>query len=264
MDNSGNSVAKYEYNPFGKQTLCSGSYAESNPFRFSSEYYEFETGLVYYNFRYYNPELGRWMSRDPIEERGGYNLYGIVNNNLVDGWDNLGLEGTAEVSVGDQGVNTPGELNCLGHAAGVGDLQPNEGSTIEGLVSELGWSCSPNISAKDCKCHCGEGKEFMMVYVYTIPTDKDKIDVIREGFKGRDPLISKIRGKEDKWGKYGDIDFHAIKGIGGSCDYPNYTSQNGRTRNNGGHTDITPINPTTDKPDFFPKNRILSKMCCCK
>ena len=49
-----------------------------------------ETGLVYYNYRYYSPELGRWLSRDPIEEQGGYNLYGMVGNNPVIQWDKLG------------------------------------------------------------------------------------------------------------------------------------------------------------------------------
>jgi len=35
-------------------------------FKFSSEYLDSETGLVYYNYRYYSPELGRWTKRDPI------------------------------------------------------------------------------------------------------------------------------------------------------------------------------------------------------
>jgi len=29
-------------------------------------------------YRFYNPELGRWINRDPIEEEGGLNLYGFV------------------------------------------------------------------------------------------------------------------------------------------------------------------------------------------
>ena len=33
----------------------------------SSEVADDETGLVYYNYRYYSAELGRWLSRDPIE-----------------------------------------------------------------------------------------------------------------------------------------------------------------------------------------------------
>ena len=68
-------------------TKATGNNAASNPFRFSSEYFDEETGLVYYNYRYYNPELGRWISRDPIEEQGGYNLYGMIGNNLLNNWD---------------------------------------------------------------------------------------------------------------------------------------------------------------------------------
>ena len=89
-DESGNIVAHYEYSPFGSLTKATGDYAGSNPFRFSSEYNDEETGLVYYNYRYYNPELGRWISRDPIEEQGGYNLYGMIENNLLISWDQLG------------------------------------------------------------------------------------------------------------------------------------------------------------------------------
>ena len=73
-------------------TKVTGDYAASNPFSFSSEYYDEETGLVYYNYRYYNPELGRWLSRDPIEEQGGYNLYWMIGNNPLYRWDDLGFE----------------------------------------------------------------------------------------------------------------------------------------------------------------------------
>jgi RHS repeat-associated protein len=90
LDSSGNIMAHYEYSPFGKQTVASGSYTD-NPFRFSTEYYEQETGLVYYNFRYYSPELGRWLNRDPIGEEGGWNLYGMVGNDAINNWDYLGL-----------------------------------------------------------------------------------------------------------------------------------------------------------------------------
>ena len=90
-DENGEVVAHYEYSPFGSLTKITGVYAASNPFRFSSEYFDEETGLVYYNYRYYNPELGRWISRDPIEEQGGYNLYGMIGNNPLYGWDMEGL-----------------------------------------------------------------------------------------------------------------------------------------------------------------------------
>ena len=60
-DENGGIVAHYEYSPFGSLTASSGEYAEENPFRFSSEYSDMETGLVYYNYRYYSPELGRLL-----------------------------------------------------------------------------------------------------------------------------------------------------------------------------------------------------------
>ena len=84
-------VAHYEYSPFGKVLVANGAYASINPFRFSSEYHDDESGLVYYNYRYYSPELGRWLSRDPIGEKGGWNLYAMVNNSIIDFYDELGL-----------------------------------------------------------------------------------------------------------------------------------------------------------------------------
>jgi len=48
--------------------------------------------VAYYGYRYYDPTTGRWPSRDPIEERGGINLYGLVGNNGVNKWDILGHE----------------------------------------------------------------------------------------------------------------------------------------------------------------------------
>lgn len=46
---------------------------------------------------FYNPQTGRWLSRDPIEERGGRSLYGFANNNSVNKADRLGLTLVAEV-----------------------------------------------------------------------------------------------------------------------------------------------------------------------
>jgi RHS repeat-associated protein len=47
-------------------------------------------GVTYYSYRWYDPVTGRWPSRDPIEERGGVNLYGFVGNDGVYRWDVLG------------------------------------------------------------------------------------------------------------------------------------------------------------------------------
>jgi hypothetical protein len=49
---------------------------------------------MYYGYRFYDPETGRWPSRDPIGERGGVNLYGFVGNNSIYGIDYLGQTST--------------------------------------------------------------------------------------------------------------------------------------------------------------------------
>ena len=92
LDQAGNRVAGYIYGPFGQLLGAEGELAEVNPFRFSSEFHDDETGLVYYNYRYYSPSLGRWIKRDPIEEKGGINLYHLVENRTILSWDILGLE----------------------------------------------------------------------------------------------------------------------------------------------------------------------------
>ncbi len=91
LDQAGNRVAEYVYGPFGQLLGAEGELAEVNPFRFSSEFHDDETGLVYYNYRYYNAKLGRWIKRDPIEEQGGINLYVMLLNNILGQWDNLGF-----------------------------------------------------------------------------------------------------------------------------------------------------------------------------
>ncbi|MFM2221742.1 MAG: hypothetical protein RLZZ553_1490 [Verrucomicrobiota bacterium] len=47
--------------------------------------------IPYYGYRWYDPETGRWPSRDPIEEAGGINLYGFVGNDGLNSWDFLGF-----------------------------------------------------------------------------------------------------------------------------------------------------------------------------
>lgn len=88
---NGSIDAAYEYDAFGNTLRESGTYAASNPFRFSTKYTDIETDLVYYGLRYYSPSLGRFINKDPIEEHGGLNLYGFVENNAVNRWDYLGM-----------------------------------------------------------------------------------------------------------------------------------------------------------------------------
>ncbi len=98
--------AAYEYDPFGNLLRCENAYAASNSFRFSTKFADAETGLVYYGLRYYSPTLGRFVNKDPIEEKGGLNLYAFVGNNAANRWDMLGQYDTLEVSENGYGTFT--------------------------------------------------------------------------------------------------------------------------------------------------------------
>ncbi len=90
VNTNGDVDAHYEYDPYGDITALSGNQANANPFRFSTKYWDEETGFYYYGYRFYSPGLGRWISRDTIEEQGGLNLYGFVDNDPVNWFDTLG------------------------------------------------------------------------------------------------------------------------------------------------------------------------------
>ncbi len=83
--------ALYEYRPYGGLVTSEGNMAQENKFRFSCEYMDDELGLIYYNYRHLNPRDGRWISRDPIMEQGGWNLFAFVNNNGIINFDLVGL-----------------------------------------------------------------------------------------------------------------------------------------------------------------------------
>jgi len=92
LDVNGNVVAQYTYDAFGGTLSQSGSLANMFRHRFSTKYYDAETGLYYYLMRYYLPLIHRWLNRDPIEEDGGINLYGFCRNSPLFFFDDFGGE----------------------------------------------------------------------------------------------------------------------------------------------------------------------------
>ncbi len=58
---------------------------------FTGHLYHARSGLYFAAFRAYDPELGRWISKDPIDIAGGINLYAYVEGDLVNWVDLLGL-----------------------------------------------------------------------------------------------------------------------------------------------------------------------------
>ncbi|MCH7229097.1 RHS repeat-associated core domain-containing protein [Haloferula sp. A504] len=101
---AGAEVAHFEYDPFGNLTVDAAMNAASFPYRFSTKPQDEVTGLYYYGYRWYDPVTGRWPSRDPIGERGGFNLYRFTGNSGISKFDLLGLmviDGVAVTRIGN-------------------------------------------------------------------------------------------------------------------------------------------------------------------
>ena len=91
IDTNQSIVASYRYDPFGNIISKSGTLADANIYRFSSKEVHVTSGMYYYGFRFYDPNLQRWINRDPIEELGGWNLFAYTGNDSVNGIDLMGL-----------------------------------------------------------------------------------------------------------------------------------------------------------------------------
>ena len=83
-------TAEYEHSPFGQTLRATGPAASANPIRFSTQYADDVVGQNKWLYRE-EPSPGRWLSRDPIGERGGPNIYGFIRNNPENRIDYLGL-----------------------------------------------------------------------------------------------------------------------------------------------------------------------------
>jgi RHS repeat-associated protein len=105
-------VAKYLYDPYGNGLSASGPLANANVYQFSSKEYNQNSGLIYYLYRFYDPNLQKWVSRDPLgdfafmkqaqvrpslylrigELKAGPDLYEFNENDAIDNGDLFGLE----------------------------------------------------------------------------------------------------------------------------------------------------------------------------
>ncbi len=89
LTNSTGALAdSYIYNAFGTQVATTGSLV--NPFQYTARELDNETGLYYYRARYYDPQVGRFTSEDPIKFDGGINFYRYVRDNPTNYVDPLG------------------------------------------------------------------------------------------------------------------------------------------------------------------------------
>ena len=81
LDSDGAIVARYEYTPYGEVTQTQGTL--DIDFLYTGHYQHEPSNLFLTHYRAYDPTQGRWLSRDPIAENGGINLYAYVLNDPI-------------------------------------------------------------------------------------------------------------------------------------------------------------------------------------
>ena len=154
-DGANSLVATYRYDPWGNLIATGGSNpALLNPFRFTGREWDAESGLYYYRARYYDPQIGRFLSQDPLHlVTAGAHGYAYASNNPLRYVDPSGLmerdwrrfwqavggvavgAGTALLIIGTAPVSVPGLI--VGAAAVAG-------GTVAGGVSAIGveWAAT--------------------------------------------------------------------------------------------------------------------------
>jgi RHS repeat-associated protein len=105
----GSLAAEYDYDPYGGPVIERGIAADACPFRHRTRYYDSESWLYYYGYRYYDPSTTKWISKDPLGEKGGWNLTCFCSNDPVNRFDPTGFRDLLEYMTEIQLTRHPNE-----------------------------------------------------------------------------------------------------------------------------------------------------------
>ena len=109
-DHNGSAAQTLAYGPFGESLASTGR--SQNSMQYTGREQDNETGLHYYRARYYDAELGRFISEDPIGFEGGINFYAYVGNNPLTYNDPFGQDAESIMAFwGDVGTKIGGYYN---------------------------------------------------------------------------------------------------------------------------------------------------------
>jgi RHS repeat-associated protein len=123
-DSTGAMQTQYTYGPFGNVT-ASGA-ATTNSFAFTGRGLD-ATGLYFYRARYYDPQLSRFISEDPIGFKGGINVYAYVGNNPISFVDPLGLDACGDPNGPQRQVQQAAHDYVLSWTDAAGGPNPHTG-----------------------------------------------------------------------------------------------------------------------------------------
>jgi RHS repeat-associated protein len=181
---------RYDYDAYGKRSVLSQNPAYLNGCTFGytghltlSSLTPSQSELVLTHYRAYDPQLGRWLSADPIGEKGGMNLYGYVRGDPVNSWDPFGLD--ADCDLNPHYLNDKGEDELTSYSGRLLYSKYQKGIVpVDGLYQVIGHG-SPDT-----------------VYDDRIANERKLLNVIQLL-----NLIEKIN--PDKWKKSDKIKLHS-------------------------------------------------------
>ena len=137
-DATGSLASTFAYDSFGN--VIGG--AAPSRYTYTGREFDSDTGLLYYRARWYDPQLGRFISEDPIGLRGGINMYSYVENKVLNFKDPTGQDlfgvtggGTAGGAVGGLGI-----IGTGGYLMGYNTNCGCEGETSIGGAGNIGIS----------------------------------------------------------------------------------------------------------------------------
>lgn len=166
IDGSGNILTRYGYDAFGRVTTTHVSGTHDATFQYTGDYYHATSGLDLTHYRAYDPNTGKWLSRDPLENAErlqGPNLYEYCKNDPVLYTDPDGRV----VPVVIAGIVVVG--GGLGHLADIVKactlLHPNEQMFIRTPLTIMASALS-GFGAANAQCACGGRPAIYMVRVW--------------------------------------------------------------------------------------------------
>ena len=150
-NDTGMPVKYYHYDPFGNVTnttedpinnfTFAGRYGGYKDFRLRTSFGgQGDSGFINFHNRWYDSELGKWISRDPIGELGGMNLYAYAANNPVNLWDLTGLcpEAVPVPTPDITATPTPGPTGGSPYTGGNGNNGPPGPPESQTIIN---WDC---------------------------------------------------------------------------------------------------------------------------
>ncbi len=170
----GRPIKHYLYDPYGNLTNTTTD--PNNNFTFIGRYggyKDWDSGLIQFQHRWYDSNLGRWMSRDPIGVRGGVNVYEYVGNRPNVFTDATGYYGTSDFVINYFTNADPVNLNEVGL---IGKFRNNSNvkSSIVGFKDEVNYSCQARASIA---CGSSKGSDNSLHYSNFNYSSNDVTDV---------------------------------------------------------------------------------------